>query len=252
MSFYWERHPDGPFVTLIEVATTYLDPENYDLDELKALAKRDDLDEVRVFKSELREALRDPSRLPGDELFESVEYGNGSDEAFLVWLWHELYSDEPSGASVLTRLKALPEPFAQRLHWQTRHSVGNAARAGEWDEALGMLIAGLADSNAVSAAEREELTTLLAAAGLPASAIAAVTTPVAQFDVVRTTVVAASLSDSRSIPAGMQGTVLETRPDGSCLVELTFTPQTAEQDGDFVVAMLSEGHYEVICRWSTP
>lgn len=27
-SFYWERHPDGPFVTLIEVATTYLDPES--------------------------------------------------------------------------------------------------------------------------------------------------------------------------------------------------------------------------------
>ena len=63
--FYWERHPDGPFVTLIEVSTTYLDPENYDLDELKALVKRDDLDEVRVFKSELREALRDPARLPG-------------------------------------------------------------------------------------------------------------------------------------------------------------------------------------------
>jgi hypothetical protein len=26
-SFYWERHPDGPFATLIAVATTYLDPE---------------------------------------------------------------------------------------------------------------------------------------------------------------------------------------------------------------------------------
>jgi len=38
----------------------------------------------------------------------------------------------------------------------------------------------------------------------------------------------------------MQGTVLETRPDGSCLVELAFTPQTAEQDGDFAVAALTE------------
>ena len=27
--FYWERHPDGPFATLIAIATTYLDPENY-------------------------------------------------------------------------------------------------------------------------------------------------------------------------------------------------------------------------------
>ena len=26
-SFYWERHPDGSFATLITVATTYLDPE---------------------------------------------------------------------------------------------------------------------------------------------------------------------------------------------------------------------------------
>jgi hypothetical protein len=26
--FYWERHPDGPFATIILIATTYLDPEN--------------------------------------------------------------------------------------------------------------------------------------------------------------------------------------------------------------------------------
>jgi hypothetical protein len=28
---YWERHPNGPFVTLITVTTTYLEPEIYDL-----------------------------------------------------------------------------------------------------------------------------------------------------------------------------------------------------------------------------
>ena len=67
-SFYWERHPDGPFATLIAVATTYLDPENYDLDSLKTLAKREDEPRMQVFKSELREALHDPSQLPGDEL----------------------------------------------------------------------------------------------------------------------------------------------------------------------------------------
>ena len=59
--FYWERRPHGPFVTLIAVATTYLDPENYDLDALKELARCEDDKEMRVFKSELREALRDPS-----------------------------------------------------------------------------------------------------------------------------------------------------------------------------------------------
>lgn len=94
-SFYWERHPDGPFATLIAIATTYLDPENYDLGSLKKLAERRDDEKMRVFKSELREALRDPSRLPGDELSESVEYSDGSDEAFLRRLWHDLYGDEP-------------------------------------------------------------------------------------------------------------------------------------------------------------
>jgi hypothetical protein len=52
-----------------------------------------------------------------------VQYENGSVEAFLVWLWHELYGDEPFDASVLTRLKALPEPFAERLHSQASHNV---------------------------------------------------------------------------------------------------------------------------------
>ncbi len=96
--FYWERHPDGPFVTLIAVATTYLHPENYDLDSLKELVRSEDDEEMRVFKSELREALRDPSQLPDDELSESVEYNDGSDEAFLRRLWHELYGDEPFDA----------------------------------------------------------------------------------------------------------------------------------------------------------
>jgi hypothetical protein len=96
MPFYWERHPDGPFVTLIEVATTYLDPENYDLEALQQLARRDDDPEMQVFKDELRQALADPGVLPGDELFESVEYADGSDEAFLRRLWRELYGDEPA------------------------------------------------------------------------------------------------------------------------------------------------------------
>ena len=93
-SFYWERHPDGPFATLIAVAANYLDPENYDLDSLKILAKREGEPRMQIFKSELREAIRDPSQLPGDELFESVEYADGSDEAFLGRLWRDLYGDE--------------------------------------------------------------------------------------------------------------------------------------------------------------
>jgi hypothetical protein len=93
-SFYWERDPNGPFATLIRVAATYLHPENYDLDSLKRLAKREDDHEMQVFKSELREALSHPSRLPGDELSWAVQYDEGSDEAFLGRLWRELYGNE--------------------------------------------------------------------------------------------------------------------------------------------------------------
>jgi hypothetical protein len=93
-SFYWERHPDGPFATLIAVAANYLDPENYDLDSLKILAKREGVPRMQIFKSELREAVKDPSQLPGDELSRSVQYEDGSPEAFLHRLWHDLYGDE--------------------------------------------------------------------------------------------------------------------------------------------------------------
>ncbi len=67
-----------------------------------------------------------------------------------------------------------------------------------------------------------------------------------QFDSVRTTAAAESLFDGRTIPAGMEGVVLEAKPDGTCLVEVAFTPQTADQDGDFVQAVLTEGQYEII------
>jgi hypothetical protein len=167
---YWERHPEGPFVTLIAVAATYLNPEAHDLDFLKTRAKLQDLEEMRVFKCELREALRDPSHLPGDELSESVEYDNGSDEAFLYWLWRQLYGDEPSGteAAISDRINGLPDRFTGRLCPQAAADVRDAARAGEWAEALEVLSAGLINRKAqVSAAEIDELGALFAAAGMP-------------------------------------------------------------------------------------
>lgn len=99
--FYWERHPDGPFATLIAVAATYCDPEQSAgaYESLKRLAKREDDEEMRVFKAELRRALADPSQLPDDELFEAVEYDDGSDEQFLRRLWRDLYGEEPLNKS---------------------------------------------------------------------------------------------------------------------------------------------------------
>jgi hypothetical protein len=49
-----------------------------------------------VFREELREALADPSLLPDNELSNAVEYDDGSSQAFLRRLWHDLYGDEPA------------------------------------------------------------------------------------------------------------------------------------------------------------
>lgn len=102
-AFYWERHPDGPFVTLIAVAATYCSPDAYHeaYDDLVRRARAADADdeEMRVFKAELRQALADPSALPDDELSEAVEYDDGSDEGFLGRLWRDLYGDEPAAGA---------------------------------------------------------------------------------------------------------------------------------------------------------
>ena len=105
--FYWERHPDGPFATLIAVAATYCSPDAYDgaYDDLISRARAPDPgdEEIRAFKAELQQALADPGQLPGDELFDAVDYGDGSDEAFLRRLWHDLYGDQPCSGG-------LPDP----------------------------------------------------------------------------------------------------------------------------------------------
>lgn len=93
--FYWKRHPDSPFATLIRLATTYLHPEADDLESLQRLAKRENDQVMDRFKAELREAIKDPSQLPDDELSKHVEYDDGSTDAFLRRLWRDLYGDEP-------------------------------------------------------------------------------------------------------------------------------------------------------------
>lgn len=93
--FYWKRHPDGPFATLIRVATTYLHPEADDLESLQSLANREDDEEMRTFKAELRQAIENPALVPNKELSEHVQYEDGSPQAFLRRLWQDLYGNEP-------------------------------------------------------------------------------------------------------------------------------------------------------------
>ena len=102
-AFYWERQPDGPFVTLIAVAATYCSPDAYDgaYGDLisRARAPQPGDEEMRHFKTELQQALSHPGQLPDDELSEAVEYDDGSDEAFLRRLWRDLYGEEPVDGS---------------------------------------------------------------------------------------------------------------------------------------------------------
>lgn len=97
---YWIRHPDGPFTTLIAVATTYLHPEADDPEGLQERAKDDD-PEMRVFKDELRQAITHPDQVPLGELSSHVQYDDGSPEKFLRRLWRDLYGDEPVTGSGL-------------------------------------------------------------------------------------------------------------------------------------------------------
>ena len=98
-NFYWTRYPDGPFVTLISVTTTYLHPEADNLESLQRRARRENDEEMHTFKAELREAIKHPERLPDNELSRHVQYEDGSPEAFLQRLWHDLYGDEPIDTS---------------------------------------------------------------------------------------------------------------------------------------------------------
>jgi hypothetical protein len=94
---FWRVHPEARFATLIRVSRNYCHPEAYEgaYESLKRLARRDDKDEMRVFKAELGQALENPADIPADELYEAVQYDDGSDEAFLRRLWRDLYPDEP-------------------------------------------------------------------------------------------------------------------------------------------------------------
>jgi hypothetical protein len=117
--FYWERHPHGPYATLITVAATYCGPDAHNgaYDDLinRVRAPEPDDEEIGAFKAELQQALADPGQLPGDELSHAVEYGDGSDEAFLRRLWHDLYGEQPDTEASNDRA-AYYEDLAGRLY----------------------------------------------------------------------------------------------------------------------------------------
>jgi len=179
-AFYWERHPDGPFATLIAVAATYCTPEAYDsaYDDLisRARAPEPDDQEIRAFTAELQQALADPGQLPGDELFHAVDYDDGSDEAFLRRLWHDLYGDQPGAGADLHRAldAASYEDLAGRLYGlliglddrldrEDARQLHHFIEVGEYGLALEEIAGALAHATvSITGQERSDMLTLTA------------------------------------------------------------------------------------------
>lgn len=55
-------------------------------------------------------------------------------------------------------------------------------------------------------------------------------------DLVRATTDISAVFGDRAIPAGTTGVVIDVYPDGTCYVEFTLKPQTADEEGDFLQA----------------
>jgi hypothetical protein len=187
-AFYWERHPDGPFATLIAVAATYCTPEAYDgaYDDLINWARapepedededEDEDEEIRAFKAELQQALADPGQLPGDELFRAVDYDDGSDEAFLRRLWHDLYGDQHGAGAdphrgldaayyedLAGRLYGLLIGLDDRLDHEDARQLHHFIEVGEYGLALQEIADALAHATVpITDQERTDMLTLTA------------------------------------------------------------------------------------------
>jgi hypothetical protein len=94
---YWQDQPDTPFATLLTVISAYCEPEADAYEELVEAARTPGMDSrMPRFKTELREAIADPGRIPDEHaLSAAASHEDGSDRAFLRRLWRDLYPNEP-------------------------------------------------------------------------------------------------------------------------------------------------------------
>jgi hypothetical protein len=94
----WQRDRNSPFAFFLGIISNYVHPDSGStVDDLKELADYPvpSIEMVR-FKDEFRRLLSgELHELPEYALFTAAGYDDGSDEAFLQRLWHELYGDEP-------------------------------------------------------------------------------------------------------------------------------------------------------------
>jgi hypothetical protein len=104
-NYSWREDKNSPFAFFLRIIDTFCHPESgYDIDDLVGwVSQASPPEEVMQFKDDFRRLLAGASdQLPEDALSTAAEYDDGSDEAYLRRLWHELYGDEPiqSGESV--------------------------------------------------------------------------------------------------------------------------------------------------------
>jgi hypothetical protein len=81
-------------------------------------------------------------------------------------------------SEVIERAEALPDLFAGRVRPEDLDGLRSMARAGEWRELVDLLVASLGSTWApVSAEERGELRSLLAAMDMPDAPLAGLAVP---------------------------------------------------------------------------
>ena len=139
----------------------------------RARAPEPDDEEIGAFKAELQQALADPSQLPGDELSHAVEYGDGTDEAFLRRLWHDLYGDQPDTEAsndraayyedLAGRLYGLLIGLDDRLDREDARLLHHFIEVGEYGLALGDIAGVLAHAKTpITDQERSDMLALTA------------------------------------------------------------------------------------------
>jgi hypothetical protein len=95
---YYLRDKNAPFALFLTIVDTYLHPESgMTVDDLREwLSYPEPTDDMIRFKDEFRRLLSgELDRLPKGALGTASAFDDGSEEAYLRRLWHELYGDEP-------------------------------------------------------------------------------------------------------------------------------------------------------------
>jgi hypothetical protein len=98
---YWLKRTDAPFATFLAVVQADLhseaDPDNFAALKRRVRADRPDDTELQAFRAELSQLLMGERQdLPNDAISLAADGDEwDTDDGILVWLWHELYPNEP-------------------------------------------------------------------------------------------------------------------------------------------------------------